>query len=208
MNQILSSWKEIASFFGKGIRTVQRWEQNLGLPVHRPQGASKNIVLANIDELSEWLNAKQQQVLKCVLLAEADPNQEALIESFLTLSGYEVISYPEALDPGEQLNVIEGIDLLLIDLQLRDGMEIVKNLRKKKDNLPAILMSSDASCIERLREGPLQTCQILRKPFRFPELQLLMESCLHEVPQPQKRKVVSFPSGAAEADKHYSVQAS
>jgi hypothetical protein len=51
---IFSSWKEIAQHLGKGVRTVQRWEQNLGLPVHRPAGASKGIVLAYRAEIESW----------------------------------------------------------------------------------------------------------------------------------------------------------
>ena len=31
----LDSWKEIAAYLGRGIRTVQRWEREEGLPVHR-----------------------------------------------------------------------------------------------------------------------------------------------------------------------------
>ena len=36
---VLSSWKDIAKYMGKGVRTVQRWERHLGLPVRRPNGA-------------------------------------------------------------------------------------------------------------------------------------------------------------------------
>src|SRR5947209_4526964 len=54
MAQILGSWKEIASYLGKGVRTVQRWEQELGLPVHRPQGARQGVVLAFQGELDAW----------------------------------------------------------------------------------------------------------------------------------------------------------
>lgn len=31
----LHGWKEIAAFLCKGVRTAQRWERELGLPVHR-----------------------------------------------------------------------------------------------------------------------------------------------------------------------------
>ena len=31
----LDSWKEIAAYLGRGVRTVQRWEREEGLPVHR-----------------------------------------------------------------------------------------------------------------------------------------------------------------------------
>ena len=54
MVPILSSWKEIAQHLGKGIRTVQRWEGQLGLPVHRPSGSTKGIVLAYPTELDAW----------------------------------------------------------------------------------------------------------------------------------------------------------
>jgi len=36
--QILSGWKEIANYLGKGVRTVQRYERYMGLPVRRPAG--------------------------------------------------------------------------------------------------------------------------------------------------------------------------
>ncbi len=30
---VLNSWKEIACYLGRGVRTVQRYERDLGLPV-------------------------------------------------------------------------------------------------------------------------------------------------------------------------------
>ena len=54
-NRLLMSWKEIASFLGKGVRTVQRWERDLGLPVHRPKGNSKGVVCVSQEELQRWL---------------------------------------------------------------------------------------------------------------------------------------------------------
>jgi hypothetical protein len=53
---VLSSWKDIARYMGKGVRTVQRWERHLGLPVRRPNGAShKSAVLLDRSELDAWL---------------------------------------------------------------------------------------------------------------------------------------------------------
>jgi hypothetical protein len=51
--QVLTSWKEIASYMGKGVRTVQRWEAEMDLPVRRP-GADRHIVLAFPAELDAW----------------------------------------------------------------------------------------------------------------------------------------------------------
>jgi hypothetical protein len=56
LSKMLSSWKEIAHFFGKGVRTVQRWEKTLDLPIHRPPGAPSNVVLARTSDLEEWMH--------------------------------------------------------------------------------------------------------------------------------------------------------
>ena len=53
---VLSSWKDIARYLGKGVRTVQRWERHLGLPVRRPVGASqKSAVLLYRGDVDAWL---------------------------------------------------------------------------------------------------------------------------------------------------------
>src|SRR5919205_2183387 len=62
--EVFSSWKEIAQHLGKGVRTVQRWEQNLGLPVHRPAGASKGIVLAYRAEIEHWAKTQHEVPLQ------------------------------------------------------------------------------------------------------------------------------------------------
>ena len=53
---VLTSWKDIARYLGKGVRTVQRWERELGLPVRRPIGASqKSAVLLHRGDVDAWL---------------------------------------------------------------------------------------------------------------------------------------------------------
>jgi hypothetical protein len=54
---ILNSWKEIATYMGRGVRTVQRWERHFHLPVHRPSGEPRSAVLAFSDEVDQWLAA-------------------------------------------------------------------------------------------------------------------------------------------------------
>ncbi|MBZ5629289.1 MAG: hypothetical protein LAO06_10545 [Acidobacteriia bacterium] len=52
---VLNSWKEIAGYLDRGVRTVQRWEHDLNLPVHRPKGKDRSAVLAFPAELDGWL---------------------------------------------------------------------------------------------------------------------------------------------------------
>lgn len=52
--QVFTSWKEIASYLGKSVRTVQRWEKELGLPVQRPNLKAKGTVRAYRADLDDW----------------------------------------------------------------------------------------------------------------------------------------------------------
>ena len=52
---VLNSWKEIAQYLGRGVRTVQRYENDLDLPVRRPRGKSRSAVIAIPDELDAWI---------------------------------------------------------------------------------------------------------------------------------------------------------
>jgi phage terminase Nu1 subunit (DNA packaging protein) len=58
---VLTSWKEIASYFGKGVRTVQRWERQFGMPVRRPNQKTKGVVCATCSELDRWLTENWSQ---------------------------------------------------------------------------------------------------------------------------------------------------
>jgi hypothetical protein len=53
--RILNSWKEISGYVGRGVRTVQRWEELYGLPVHRAAGRDRSAVYALSDEVDAWL---------------------------------------------------------------------------------------------------------------------------------------------------------
>jgi len=54
---ILSGWKDIANYLGKGVRTVQRYEGELHLPVRRPAGRARGSVVATKVELDTWVAA-------------------------------------------------------------------------------------------------------------------------------------------------------
>ena len=50
---VVNSWKEIATYMGRGVRIVQRWERELGLPVRRPRRKSRSAVIALAADLDE-----------------------------------------------------------------------------------------------------------------------------------------------------------
>lgn len=52
----LDSWKEIAAYLGRDVRTVIRWEQRGGLPVYRVPVGQRQAVYAFKHEIDEWLS--------------------------------------------------------------------------------------------------------------------------------------------------------
>jgi Tol biopolymer transport system component len=56
----LDSWKEIAAYLSRGIRTVQRWEREEGLPVHRLLHDKRGTIYARKDELAAWWESRRR----------------------------------------------------------------------------------------------------------------------------------------------------
>jgi Tol biopolymer transport system component len=60
----LDSWKEIAAYFRRDIRTVQRWERDWAMPVRRLPGGPKAGVYALRSDLDAWLETRRTELQK------------------------------------------------------------------------------------------------------------------------------------------------
>ncbi len=58
----LESWKAIANYLNRSVRTVRRWEASENLPVHRLQHTKGHSVFAYCSELDAWRDSHQQSV--------------------------------------------------------------------------------------------------------------------------------------------------
>jgi TolB-like protein len=58
-NRRLDSWKEIAAYLRREVRTVQRWEKTAKLPVHRLQLEKHSAVYAFTSELDAWCEERR-----------------------------------------------------------------------------------------------------------------------------------------------------
>ena len=77
----LGSWKEIAAYLGRGVRSVQRWEREEGLPVHRLSHQKRGSVYAYRDELDEWWENRRDSLAATETdLSEATPQNESPIQ--------------------------------------------------------------------------------------------------------------------------------
>lgn len=57
----LDSWKEIAAYLKRDVRTVQRWEAFESLPVHRHQHKKRGSVYALRGELDTWRDTRRAE---------------------------------------------------------------------------------------------------------------------------------------------------
>ena len=79
MGERLESWKEIATYLGREVRTVQRWALDRGLPVHRLPGGDRPRVFSLKSEVDAWLKAGPSH--------PRDGQASVAVLPFLNLSG-------------------------------------------------------------------------------------------------------------------------
>lgn len=60
-NQLIS-WKQIANYLGREVRTVQRWEKSEGLPVHRHVHGKGATVYAYTEEVDLWRASRSRNL--------------------------------------------------------------------------------------------------------------------------------------------------
>jgi len=78
----LDSWKAIATYLGRDVGTVRRWERTRGLPVHRVPGGKGSSVFAYTSEIDAWLHTAPQETpaelsAPAVMAPESDAEPEA-----------------------------------------------------------------------------------------------------------------------------------
>jgi hypothetical protein len=121
--ELLSSWKEIASYLGCDERTCSRWEKTLGLPVHRFEGAQKSRVFAYREELDAWRKSKDHNhFLDQRKLGEAPVWRMAFLGLSLVLAGTALFfGYRKAVSPREPADFkIEGSALVILNEKGRE----------------------------------------------------------------------------------------
>jgi tetratricopeptide (TPR) repeat protein len=74
----LSSWKEVATYLGREVRTVQRWEKNANLPVRRLLHEQRGSVFAYTADLDAWLASRSSSP---IAEREESPDQNAQREA-------------------------------------------------------------------------------------------------------------------------------
>ena len=80
----LESWKEIAAYLNRSVRTLHRWEKEEGLPVHRQLHKELGSVFAYKSELDAWSGARS--VRTQVRENSAEPGSPSRSRAVITIA--------------------------------------------------------------------------------------------------------------------------
>jgi hypothetical protein len=124
----LTCWKDIAGYFGKAVRTVQRWERELGLPVRRPEGTDhKYAIIAHTRDLDAWMRTRW--LTQAVRKSGAPPDGSNLINTAKTLRFAHQLLMEDTSTALARL--IETCNQLEESRRLNDSLPINKSLMWK-----------------------------------------------------------------------------
>src|SRR5262245_53128239 len=114
----------------------------------------------------------------CILVVDDDQDLRALLEDRLVATGYEVETETDGLRALDAVysGRFSGV-ILDIGLPSLDGMEVLKQIRQKNQQMPIIMISASGVKESAVRAIGLGAQAYLLKPFDIEELQRVLERC-------------------------------
>jgi hypothetical protein len=106
MAAILNSWKEIATYLDRGVRTLQRWERDEHLPIRRVGAGERAPVFAFTVEIDKWLRKHDTTAPADHITAAQSDSRKLIAESQRLVSTLQR----------------SGADFLFLDLDVAQSM--------------------------------------------------------------------------------------
>jgi DNA-binding NtrC family response regulator len=124
------------------------------------------------------MNANNDQT---ILLVEDDAPQRKTLRGFLEKRGYAVLEADSAA-AAQALGETNAIDLLLTDLRLGgpDGIDLLKALREKHQDLQAIVLTAYGTVDDAVRAMRAGAYDFVSKPVDLSRLEALVEKALEK----------------------------
>jgi len=119
-----------------------------------------------------------------VLLVEDDPVLGPDLRAELMRSGYAVDLADNGVD-GEAMGYEDIYDIVVLDLGLpqRPGLDVLRNWRKRKNNVPVLVLTARSAWNERVDGFEAGADDYLGKPFHSEELLVRMTALLRRANQ-------------------------
>jgi two-component system, OmpR family, copper resistance phosphate regulon response regulator CusR len=121
------------------------------------------------DKLAHMVEASNE--LPTLLVVEDDPDLRAVLTRILTGEGYQVLCACDG-ESGltEALNREPDLVILDVGLPVRDGVEVVRELRERGFRAPTLMLTARGSLEDRVSGLDAGADDYLPKPFELPEL--------------------------------------
>jgi CheY-like chemotaxis protein len=208
---VLSGWKEIAEYLGRGVRTAQRWETQYGLPAHRPKGASRSAVFVLVEELEIWLQStpmrepiirsKQLPITRShreptILVVDDNDIQMYAIRKVLATVGFRVVTASTGSHAIMQA-FEQNPHAILLDVNLPDvnGYEVCRRLKAERETsgIPVIFHSASSDSQEaRLQAKAVGATAFLTSPVHRQSMIALLKASLDPALWPKDIEVFNF----------------
>jgi DNA-binding response OmpR family regulator len=134
------------------------------------------------------------------LTVEDDPAIRRGIVDALRFAGYATLEAANG-DEGMDLALSRAFDLLLLDLVLpgRDGLEILREVRRQRPTMPVIILTARGEESDRVRGLRDGADDYVVKPFSVKELLARVEAVLRRSPErPTDIEQIDIPGGRAD----------
>lgn len=133
-----------------------------------------------------------------VLIVEDEPKVGKALSEGLKANGYEV-TLAQTGEDGFFLANSQQFDVIVLDVMLpgRNGIEVLKTLRKQGLQVPVLLLTAKDSVEDRVLGLDAGADDYLVKPFAFPELRARLRALLR---RGKAETIVSLKLGALEMD--------
>jgi DNA-binding NtrC family response regulator len=109
-----------------------------------------------------------------VLIVEDEDQVRVLAESYLREQGHQTVSAATAEEALAVFEVVERIDVLFTDVNLRgdvhSGLDVAKQARKRQPDL-AVLYATGQAVTDGMRAMMVENAAVLEKPYTVDQLQ-------------------------------------
>ena len=109
-----------------------------------------------------------------VLIVEDEDQVRVLAESYLREQGHQTVSAATAEEALAVFEVVERIDVLFTDINLRgdvhSGLDVAKQARKRQPDL-AVLYATGQAVTDGMRAMMVENSAVLEKPYTVEQLQ-------------------------------------
>ena len=123
--------------------------------------------------------------MKTILATDSNENIRLLLETELTLEGYEVVLVDNGLAALKKIK--EGApDLVILDLKMPDlhGLEVLKTIREKNKELPVIICTAYEKMQDDYTIWSGRVAAFLTKPLDLENLKDIIYELFHKQKQP------------------------